>query len=104
MKRATRSDKGTLRRNNTVTMDYDEFLKAYDEWRFHKITVSAMAKRLGVSTPTMSKKLEYILKNGGNVPPFWFSKDGRNLEDILIEQKIAELQAEQKEKQDSGNS
>lgn len=102
--RKVRSDKGVVRRNKLATLlDYDEFLKCYDEWRQGKLTILAMSQRLGVSLPTMSKKIKYVLENNGQVPSFWFKKDGRNLEDILREQKIAELMEQQKAEQQNGN-
>lgn len=99
-----RSDKGTTSRTRIrVTFDYDTFMQCYNDYFSGKINTIEFAERCGTSQATISNKLNYILKHDGNVPSYWFTKDGRNLEDILREQKIAELQAEMKANQD-GNS
>lgn len=95
-----RSDKGTTSRKRIrITFDYDTFMQCYNEYFEGKINTIEFAKRCGTSQATISNKLNYILKHGGNVPSYWFTKDGRNMEDIYREQRIAELRAEQ-----NGNS
>lgn len=102
--RKVRADKGIHRRiKSFATFDYDEFMACYEEWRQGKITGNGMAKRLGTNPMTISNRLNYIVNNGGQVPSYWFTKNGRNLEDILREQKIAELMEQQKAEQQNGN-
>lgn len=98
-----RIDKGTVK--PYIRFDCDTFLECYDKWRKGEMTINKMSEVLGATAPTISSRVRYILENGGQVPSSWFTRDGRNLEDVLREEQIAELMRKQKEEMnDNGNA